>query len=70
MNYDESTVERLCSANNFCGMPMWLKYQNYLFSTVEEKSNVIPISAALRSLVYLGARSGLFGLPIYRTVEG
>jgi len=37
MNYDESTVERLCSANNFCGMPMWLKYQNYLFSTVEEK---------------------------------
>jgi len=37
MNYDESTVERFCSANNFCGMPMWLKYQNYLFSTVEEK---------------------------------
>ena len=40
MNYDESTVERLCSANNFCGMPMWLKYQNYLFSTVEEKPNI------------------------------
>jgi len=39
MNYDESTVERFCSANNFCGMPMWLKYHNYLFSTVEEKSS-------------------------------
>jgi hypothetical protein len=37
MNYDESTVERFCSANNFCGMPMWLKYQNYLFPAVEEK---------------------------------
>jgi len=37
MNYDESTVKRFCSANNFCGMPMWLKYQNYYFSTVEEK---------------------------------
>jgi len=40
MNYDESTVERFCSANNFCGMPMWLKYQNYLFSTVEEKFDI------------------------------
>jgi len=39
MNYDESTVKWFCSANNFCGMPMWLKYQNYLFSTVEEKLN-------------------------------
>ena len=38
MNYDETTVERFCSANNFCGIPMWLKYHNYLFSTVEEKS--------------------------------
>jgi len=41
MNYDESTVEWFCSANNFCGMPMWLKYQNYLFSTVEEKLSQI-----------------------------
>jgi len=40
MNYDESTVERFCSANNFCGMPMWLKYQNYLFPAVEEKSRL------------------------------
>jgi len=38
MNYDESTVEWFCSANNFCGIPMWLKYQNYFFSAVEEKS--------------------------------
>jgi len=40
MNYDESTVEWFCSANNFCGMPMWLKYHNYLFSAVEEKREV------------------------------
>jgi len=40
MNYDETTVERFCSANNFCGIPMWLKYHNYLFSTVEEKQEI------------------------------
>jgi len=53
MNYDESTVERFCSANNFCGMPMWLKYQNYLFSAVEEKLKALFPMGEILSLLDL-----------------
>jgi hypothetical protein len=59
MNYDESTVERLCSANNFCGMPMWLKYQNYLFSTVEEKLE--SYSGCWRKKILFETHTGLNG---------
>ena len=36
MNYDKGPVERFCSANDFFSIPMWLKYRDYFFATVED----------------------------------